>query len=98
MNIQRDNNGQPFIEWEQKAPNGAGTGGFKRAWIRRPTSSDRDWAGTGRYVNVALTNGLGTGPAGQSADFPIFNQNLPDDQVLTAFVLAVCGMTGCEIP
>ena len=97
MNIQRDGNGQVFVEWEQRSPNGAGTGGFKRACIRRPTTADRDWAGTGRYVNVAPTNGLATGPAGNSADFPIFNQ-LPDDQVLAPFVATVCGVTGCEMP
>lgn len=97
MNIQQDNNGQPFIEWEQKAVGGTGTGGFKRAWICRPSTADRDWAGTGRYVNVAPTSGLGTGPAGQSADFPIFN-HLPDDQVLISFVVTICGMTGCELP
>jgi hypothetical protein len=97
MIIQHDNNGQPFVEWQQMAPGGPGTGGFKRAWIRRPTSADRDWAGTGRYVNVAMIGGLGQGPSGPSADFPIFNQ-LPDDQVLVAFVAAVCGLTGCEIP
>lgn len=39
MNIQRDNKGQPFIEWEQ-AP-----GGYKRAWIQRKTDPEKDWAG-----------------------------------------------------
>jgi hypothetical protein len=97
MNIQRDNNNQIFIEWEQMSPRGPGTGGFKRAWIRRPTFPEKDWAGTGRYVNVAPIIALGQVPAGQSADFPIFN-HLPDDQVLIAFVAAVCGVTGCQIP
>ena len=52
MNIQRDNNNQIFIEWEQMLPGGPGTGGFRRAWIRRPAIPEKDWAGTGRYVNV----------------------------------------------
>jgi len=98
MNIQYDNNGQPFVAFEQMPPGGPGTGGFKRAWIRKPVpGSPVDWAGTGRYVNVGMTSGLGGGPA-PGADFPIFDRNLPDDQVLHAFVAAVCGITGGQIP
>lgn len=91
MNIEHDEKNQPFVAWEQ------GPGGFKRAWIRRPDNPNTDWAGTGRYINVARTESLGSGPAGQSADFPIFN-DLPDEQVLMAFVASVCGITGCQIP
>ena len=88
----RDNNGSLYVEWQQNQ-----TGGFKRAWIRKPTAPEKDWAGTGRYINVAMIPSLGAGPGGASADFPIFNK-LPDEQVLTAFVAAICGVTGCEIP
>ncbi len=92
MIFQRDNNGSLFVEWQQNQ-----TGGFKRAWVRKPTNPDKDWAGTGRYINVAPIPALGAGPGGNSADFPIFN-SLPDEQVLAAFVAAVCGVTGCAIP
>ena len=96
LNIQRDGNNQPFIAWMQ-AP-----GGFKRAWIRHadPTVQNSDWAGTGRYVNVVRTETLGGRPAGQSTDFPVFldPKIVPDEQVLFAFVAAVCGITGCPIP
>jgi hypothetical protein len=97
MIIHRDNQNQPFVEWQHIPPGGGGNRGFRRAWIRHPATADKDWAGTGRYVNVAPIGALGGGPAGQSADFPIFN-DLPDDQVLIAFVAAVCGVTGCQIP
>lgn len=90
MQIQRDLKHQIYVEWQQ------GPHGFKRAWIRR-ASPDKDWAGTRRYVNVVRVESLGGGPAGSSTDFPIFN-NLPDEQVLIAFVAAVCGVTGCQIP
>lgn len=91
MNILIDGNGQPYVEWQQ-GPHGA-----KRAWVRRPSDPAKDWAETGRYVNVVRINALGGGPAGQSTDFPIFN-SLPDEQVLIAFVAAVCGITGCKMP
>jgi hypothetical protein len=90
MIIQQDGKEQIFVEWNQ-GPNGA-----KRAWIRH-ASPDTDWAGTGRYANVVRIDRLGAGPAGQSTDFPIFN-DLPDQQVLISFVAAVCGITGCPIP
>ncbi len=90
MNIQHDQKGQPFVEWAQ------GPNGFKRAWIRH-APADKDWAATGRYVNVVRIEALGGGPAGSSTDFPIFG-TLPDEQVLVAFVATVCGVTGCQIP
>ena len=90
MNIQRDGKQQLYVEWPQ-TENGA-----KRAWVRH-AEPGTDWAGTGRYVNVVRIEELGGGPAGQSTDFPIFN-DLPDEQVLIAFVAAVCGITGCPIP
>ncbi len=88
--IQRDGNGQPYIQWQQFGE------GFKRAWIQQ-RSGDKDWAETGRYLNVVAAHGLTGGPAGNATDFPIFS-NLPDEQVLEAFVAAVCGITGCELP
>lgn len=92
MNFHKDNNGALYVEWQQGP-----TGGFKRAWIRTPAAPDKDWAGTGRYINVAMIPALGAGPGGPSADFPIFNALL-DEQVLVAFVAAVCGVTGCPVP
>ena len=84
-----DGNGSVYIAWEQP-------GGFKRAWIQHRTG-DRDWAQTGRYLNVARTETLEGGPSGNATDFPIYN-NLPDRQVLEAFVATVCAVTGCELP
>jgi len=92
MNIQRDTKDQPFIEWEQ-AP-----GGYKRAWIQRKTDPEKDWANTpdGRYLNVVRIEQLGGGPAGNATDFPIFS-NLPDEQILEAFVVSVSAITGCRL-
>jgi len=93
MNIQRDTKDQPFVEWEQ-AP-----GGYKRAWIQRKTDAEKDWANTpdGRYLNVVRIERLGGGPAGNATDFPIFS-NLPDEQILEAFVASVSAITGCRLP
>lgn len=91
MKVLRDGKGQPYIEWFQ----GEAEWGHKRAWVQRKTEPDKDWAGTGRYINVVQTNGKR--PGGVPADFPIFS-SLPDEQVLTAFVAAVCAITGCPLP
>lgn len=92
MDIERDTKGQLFIEWEQ-AP-----GGFKRAWIQRKTDPSKDWAKArdGRYLNVVRVEGRGIGPAGNATDFPIFS-DLPDEQILEAFVAAVSAITGCRL-
>jgi len=92
MEIQRDTKGQPFIEWAQ-SPNG-----FKRAWIQRKTEPGKDWANAkdGRYLNVVRVEKLGKGPAGNATDFPIFS-DLPDEQILIAFVTSVSAITGCQI-
>ena len=92
MNIQKDTKGQPFIEWEQ-AP-----GGYKRAWIQRKTDPDKDWANApkGRYLNVVRVEQLGVGPAGNATDFLIFS-DLPDEQILEAFVASVSAITGCRL-
>jgi len=82
-----------FIEWAQ------GPNGFKRAWIQRRTDPDKDWANTpeGRYLNVVRIEALGGGPAGSATDFPVFS-NLPDEQILEAFVTTVSAITGCPLP
>lgn len=90
MHIDRDGNDQLYIAWQQGP-------GYKRAWIQDKAGTDKDWAGTGRYLNVVRTNGLDKGPAGNATDFPIYS-DLPDEQILKAFVLSVCAITGCELP
>lgn len=91
MNIQHDQKNQPFIEWQQ-AP-----GGFKRAWVQHKTDPDKDWASTGRYLNVVRIEALGEGPAGNATDFPIYS-DLSDEQILEAFVISICAITGCHLP
>src|SRR5207245_1129127 len=81
MQIQKDTKGQPMIEWKQ-------AGGFKRAWIQRRSDPGKDWAGTGRYLNVVRVESPGVGTAGQTTDFPIFSK-LSDEQILEASVCAI---------
>ena len=90
MKIQHDSKGQAFIEWCQ-----AGSG-YKRAWIQRKPDTDKDWASAkdGRYLNVVRVEKFGAGPAGNATDFPIFS-DLPDEQILVAFVASVSAITGC---
>ena len=85
MEIKKDNNKQPYIEWDQ------GRGCYKRAWIQKK-EGEKDWAGTGRYLNVVRCDEL-RNPSGNPADFPIYNQ-FPDEQVLLAFVYATNAITG----
>ncbi len=84
-----DGNDSEYIAWEQ-------SGGSKRAWVQH-REGEKDWAKTGRYLNVARTETLASGPSGNAADFPIYN-DLTDKQVLEAFVAAVCACTGCTLP
>ena len=63
--IQQDGDRQPCVEWNQ------GCGGYNRAWVRRPTDPDKDWAGVGRYLNVLRVEEPYRGPADNSTDFPI---------------------------
>ncbi len=86
MEIQWDGNNCPYIEWEQIP------GIYKRAWVRIPTKGEKDGAGTGRYINVVRCNAPGR-LGGNPADFPIFN-DLPNEQVLLAFVHSVNAITG----
>ncbi len=90
MNIKKDGKNQSYLEWE------IGPGGFKRAWVQHREATDKDWAGTGRYLNVVRVEGYDIGPAGNATDFPIFS-NLSDDQILIAFVASVCAITGCKL-
>jgi len=92
MRIQRDGKGQPFVE-RDIAP---GYGGYKRAWIQHRTDADKDWAQTGRYLNVVRVERPGQGPAGNATDFPIFSE-LSDEQILEAFVHSVCAITACRL-
>ena len=96
MQIERDGNGSPFITWPQPRRQASDAPGFKRAWIQQKTG-EKDWAGTGRYLNVVRTETLTGGPSGNATDFPVYT-NLPDEQVLRAFVLGICAITGCELP
>lgn len=88
--VRLDQSNQPYIQWPQ------GQGGYKRAWIQHRTGA-ADWAGTGRYLNIARTPDADSGPAGNATDFPIFCTS-NDAQVLEAFVAAVCAITGCQFP
>ena len=81
-------------EWEQPSVIDDMVG-YKRAWVQhRP--GDTDWAGTGRYVDVVRCDPLGR-PAGNPTDFPIYNKDLTDEQVLLAFVSALNTLTGCSL-
>jgi hypothetical protein len=92
IKIEQDTKGQPYIEWQQaKIPNG-----YKRAWILHQPP-DKDWAGTGRYVAVVRIDKRRPGIGGNPTDFPIFNKALSDEQILEAFVSAVCAITGCSL-
>jgi hypothetical protein len=92
MEILKDSNGSPYVEWEQAH------GHYKRAWIQRKTEPDKDWATTpgGRYLNVVRCDPKTRNPGGNSTDFPIFS-NLSDEQILEAFVAATCAITGCKL-
>lgn len=92
MRIKKDGKGQPYIQWEQP---GIGSQqnqvAYKRAWIQK-RHDETDWAGTVRYLNVVRCNEQGH-PSGNPADFPIYNE-LPDEQILLAFVYATNAITG----
>lgn len=85
MEIKKDGNGSSYVEWTRAEK------GHIRAWVQHRTGS-KDWAGTGRYLNVVRCNSPGH-PGGNPTDFPIFN-NLPDEQVLLSFVYAANAITG----
>ncbi len=85
MKIRKDGNGHLYVEWTRANK------GHMRAWVQHRTG-DKDWAATGRYLNVVRCNSPGH-PGGNPTDFPIFN-NLPDEQVLLSFVFAANAITG----
>ena len=86
MQIKKDTLGQPYIEWRQTEDV------YKRAWVQRRTG-DKDWAESGRYLNVVRCESPGH-PGGNPTDFPIYN-DLPDEQILLSFVYATNAITGC---
>ena len=88
MEIHRDGNGQPYVEWDQ------GRGAYKRAWIQERVG-EKDWAATRRYLNVVRCEEPGK-LGGNPTDFPIYN-DLPDEQVLLAFVHSINAITGLPI-
>jgi len=93
MHLGTDGKGQRYIEWEI-APSI-----YKRAWVQY-RSGDKDWAGTGRYLNVVRVEAPNAGPKGQAADFPIYvtQAQMSDDQLLSAFVYSVCAVTARQNP
>ena len=93
MKISKDGNGSPYIEWSQSGEH------LKRAWIQRKTDQ-RDWAGTGRYLNVVRRSKDRPGSGGNPTDFPIFYSDAEksDEDILRAFVKAACEITGCQLP
>jgi len=93
IQIQTDTLDQPYIEWAQAE----GSAEFyKRAWIQHKTG-EKDWARTGRYLNVVRIDRDRAGSGGAPTDFPI-RSTLTDAQILEAFVAAVCAVTGCPLP
>lgn len=85
-----DGKGQTIVEWE------IADGAWKRAWVQDRSGTDKDWAGTGRYLNVVRVKEPGVGPGGNATDFPIYN-DLSDSQILTAFVHSVSAITGHKL-
>jgi hypothetical protein len=86
-----DGKGQTMVEWE------VGDGGWKLAWVQNRHGTDKDWASTGRYLNVVRAEGPGKGPGGNATDFPIYC-DLSDRQILAAFVHSVSAITGHKLP
>ncbi|UTV38105.1 hypothetical protein MYG64_07370 [Ensifer adhaerens] len=94
MQFYLDGKGQQCVRWH------LGGDAWKMAWIQdRSGDPDKDWAGTGRYLNVVRAVAEKQGPAGNATDFPISAEmkNLSDVQILTSFVLATSAVTGFPI-
>ena len=87
LTVGTDTKGSKYIQWE------AGPAGVKRAWVQ-DRRGNKDWAGTGRYLNVVRCDPDSGNPAGNATDFPIYCA-LPDEQILRAFVYMVNAITGC---
>ena len=94
MEFFEDTNGSLCVHWEQA------NGHKKRAWVQhRPVDDlEKNWAGTsdGRYINVVREDKESGNPSGSPTDFPIFCP-MPDRQILEAFVLSICAITGLEL-
>ncbi len=90
LEVRRDNSDQPYIQWHQGAH-------IKRAWIQRKKAPEKDWASVPRYLNVVRCNDDGN-PGGNPVDFPIYDDRLSDEHILTAFVTMACAITGCRLP
>lgn len=69
IQIQTDGLGQSYIEWAQ-IPN-PDPDCYKRAWIQT-REGDKDWAGTGRYLNVVRIDRNRPGLGGSPTDFRFF--------------------------
>jgi hypothetical protein len=93
IQILRDSKDQPFVQWRPVADLRV----LKRAWIQRRTDEDKDWARSGRYLNVVRVDDNRAGIGGNPTDFPIFS-DAPDEQILEAFVATMCVVTGCRLP
>jgi len=68
-----------------------GDGYFKRIWIQY-RSGDRDWAGTGRYVNIG--NWKDGRLVGIPQDLPVYRRDVTDAQIVFAIALVLNGTTG----
>ncbi len=92
MRFFEDGNGSLCVEWEQA------NGHYKRAWIQHKVERGKDWANTpgARYLNVVRCDFHTRNPSGNGTDFPVFC-DLPDRQVLIAFVAAACAITRCRL-
>lgn len=93
MQFTLDGKGQQAVYWQ------IANGAWKMAWIQdRSVDPDRDWAGTGLYLNVVRATGFQSGPGGNATDFPIAREfhHLDKKQILASFVLSVS--TICGIP
>jgi hypothetical protein len=91
MEFYKDKKKLQCVRWK------IGKNAWKMAWIQdRSGEPEKDWAGTGRYLNVVRAVGEKTGPVGNATDFPIAKemQHVSDIQILTSFVLAISTMTG----
>jgi hypothetical protein len=92
MEFFEDGNGSLCVEWIQAF------GHKKRAWIQVKEDPQKDWAKTPerKYLNVVRVDKESGNPSGNPTDFPIFCK-MPDRQILEAFVLSVCAITGLEL-
>ena len=92
MRFFEDGNGSLCVEWEQAF------GHSKRAWIQRKSDPEKDWAKTPerRYLNIVRVDKDSGNPGGNPTDFPIFS-TLAGRQILEAFVVSVCAITGLKL-